>query len=330
MQLKTSLTSNMYYQHNLRVKLQEWMNRIYQSPQHFNSTNKFFYENIKKNPLLSSILDGVKTQYPNIENEVEKFLSYVKKTHNRPDVSFTDESHKGVFFYLVVKAIEEAEYQYSFNQLVYGSNQDENVSNYVDYYIKPIVHFLEDSLDEGSFVLHILEKYKFRTENFTKKALVEKYHNAVSSYEQVLEDDLRLYLFDQGIDNPFSTPKSASGRSDIIGGLDTNDPLVLEVKIFDKDKSYGKNRVISGFKQAVQYSNDYNKSVGYLVTFVLDDVHVEIENSLTEKSWPIKIEFAGKLYNLIFIYLNGESASKGKINKISITREDLTKAVEDD
>lgn len=325
----------MYYQHNLRSNLQEWANRIAISPNLFESNIKFFLDKISNNSLLVSIVEGAISSYPSVTQAVEQVVKNII-AGGYSEFRAKDEKHNGVFEYLLLKTLLESdEFELSIWNLVnsgfcYGSSTEEQVSSFFDDHIKPIVYLFEDSLDEGSFVLHILEKYKFRTEHFTKKGLVQAYKDADSNYEQIFEDDLRLYLFDQGIENPFSTPKSSSGRTDIVGQLDTDDPLVLEIKIYDEEKNYKKDRVLSGFKQAVKYTNDYNKPVGYLVSFVLNDVEIKIKSAQDDKTWPSKVEYNGCQYNLIFINLYSDStASKGKLNTVEITQEDLENALKD-
>ncbi|RRB07871.1 hypothetical protein [Larkinella rosea] len=133
-----------------------------------------------------------------------------------------------------------------------------------------------------------------------------------------------MFLFDQGVDYPFSTPKSSSGRAYIIGNLDTNDPLVLEIKVYDTAKAYRKNRIIDGFGQIVKYASNYNKDVGYLVVFNLDNIEIKIVTSEPKENeaFPNRVIFNDKIYFIIFINLNSDqTASKqGKI-KIEEIRE---------
>lgn len=156
---------------------------------------------------------------------------------------------------------------------------------------------------------------------------MNKYSIAVKNYEQIFEDDLRLFLFDQGIDYPFSTPKSTSGRGDIIGSIDTNDPLIIEIKIFDRKKNYGKQRIIEGFSQILKYTNDYNKDIGYLVIFNADNAEIDFVLNENTKIFPPMVLFNNRTYFLIVINLyTGVSASKiGTTESIVITENELTK-----
>lgn len=138
---------------------------------------------------------------------------------------------------------------------------------------------------------------------------------------------MRLFLFDQGIDYPFSTPTSASGRADIIGEIETDDPLVVEIKIFDRSKSYGKERIKDGFNQIVKYANDYNKDVGYLVIFNMDKAELNFNFTDNSNIFPPSIQFNNKIFYFVVINsANNETASKsGTIQEIEITEKELTK-----
>jgi hypothetical protein len=209
----------------------------------------------------------------------------------------------------------------------YGNGREftDMIRTFAENYIDPMVYYIHDQLDGSNSTLYLLEKYKRRTEWFLAGNLLEKYHSANSSYEKVFEDDLRMYLFDQGVDYPFSTPDAPSGRTDIVGLINTKDPLILEIKIFDKDKGYRKNRIISGFSQIVKYTGDYNKHVGYLVVFNVDEVEIEIQQPNPNRHFPCRIEFNGKIFYIIIVNLNfGTSASKlGKLNVEQISTSEL-------
>jgi len=316
----------MYYNHNLRVKIQEWRNRLYKSTYHqFNNNYRFFFKNIESSTFLSSILKDAVGNSANVSEQISNAKKKLETIYGlrASEIVFKNECNQAAFFYLLNQywldsndnAIELV------NNFANGGREyDDQQEKFITEYIRPITDYLEDVLDDSSSILYLLEKYKIRTENFLKKSLLLKYQQLEKSYEQLLEDDLRLYLFDNGVDNPFSTPKSASGRADIVGMLDTNDPLVLEIKIVDSDKKYGKQRIIDGFNQVIKYTNDYNKNVGYLVTFVLDNIEFQIANGITDTKWPQRIEVSGKMIYLIFINLFDEStASKSKkIEQIDI------------
>lgn len=109
--------------------------------------------------------------------------------------------------------------------------------------IKPFVHYLLDRLGTESGILYLLERYRRRLEWFEGERLYRQYLDARDSGqgEKVFERDLQQYLFDQGVDYPFSQPRAAEGRADLVADLETDDPLVCEVKLFDGER-YGVKR----------------------------------------------------------------------------------------
>jgi hypothetical protein len=314
----------MYYNHQLRTNLQEWKNQLYKSDiRDFADNLVFFYNKGSKEVILNILLTDIMAKHPLTDENLEGYM----EQFSRNQVKYQDETHRlsyfiHIFYYFAKKQKNPAYYT------LFHGQPNNNMKDFLDRIITPIVNYLHESLDSVNTILYILEKYKLRTEWFTKDSLKEKYNNVSNKqYEQVFEDDIRLYLFDQGIDYPFSTPKSASGRPDIISLIDTEDPLVMEIKVYDSEKEYKKDRIINGFTQIVKYANDYNKNVGYLVVFNLDNIEIEIENNEPDKKWPNRVIFNGKTYYIIIINLNYDvSASKQKtLNKITLTLNDLTK-----
>jgi hypothetical protein len=321
----------MYYTHRLRSNLQEWRNRLYKSNHdNFGSNLSLFRNRLDETPILKSILFNASIEHP---LDLEVFTSSDGDVDlNAEPYNTTNEKRLASLLYQRLNFWFLNDYPAS-NLLSYGRTSfNDRLSHFLETEVEPIITYLQDSLEEVNFTLFLLEKYKARTEWFTKESLSGKYLSATKSYEEIFEDDLRLFLFDQGINYPFSTPKSASGRADIIGNLDSNDPLVLEIKVYDTAKSYRKNRIIDGFTQIVKYANDYNKDVGYLVIFNLDNVEIKISGIEIKKgeSWPNRVIFNNKVYYLIFINLNADqTASKqGKMRVEQISEEELYAQIE--
>jgi hypothetical protein len=314
----------MYYNHNLRVNLKEWRNRLIKtSIDQFDNGHKYFFDKLKTTPALFAYLAD--SQFI----PEEGFFDTLNWDYEVPEFRFASEEHEAIIrFYMIEYLLAQPDTTISgwLMNLVGGSNLNESINQYVEVYIDPIVNYLSDQLDEGSAVLYLLEKYKLRCEWFYKQRLTELYQSNSKTGENKLEEDLRLFLFEQGIDYPFSTPLSASGRADVISMLHTDDPLVVEIKIYDESKNYRKNRIVDGFSQVVKYATDYHKNVGYLVTFVIDPVNFEIQGAEHDKAWPNRVTFEGKSYYLIFINLSSEltASQSGKIKKQVITIEDLT------
>ena len=111
---------------------------------------------------------------------------------------------------------------------------------------------------------------------------------------------MRRFLFSEGINMPFSQARSASGLSDVLAGLDTEDPLVCEAKIFDA-ASRGKRHLASGINQVLQYATDHGKQVGYLVITNLSGRPLNLPSEDNPRTWPPRITIAGVRVYLIAV-----------------------------
>jgi hypothetical protein len=314
----------MFYNHNLRANIQEWKNRFMKSDfENANNNFRFLYDRLHKELVIVFLFEELTSKYQFSDEQIDKILDAEIE-----DYYFKNENERNAFFYLLCKWLinGKKDFRYYFALGAGGNGGIEYFNNNV---IEPLINYIHDKLDDVSNVLFILEKYKLRTEWFTKKELLAKYKSADKNYEDLLEENLRLFLFDQGIDYPFSTPKSASGRADVVSLIDTSDPLVLEIKIYDSAKGYRKERIQSGFAQIVKYTHDYHKDTGYLVVFNIDNVEIEIEGKETDNKWPNRFIFNGKTYYVIFINMNNDvSASKqGVLKKETILFEELIKSI---
>jgi len=316
-----------YSNHSLRADLQEWKNRLYRAPySQFGYQLKFLLNNLKTNKQLSGIIAEIILKHKQTDELIDRII---EQSMGRIDIEFDNEQHQAAFCYQFLNYFIQKYKTYDLHHYTTFQHGDFNdtANGIIEDFISPIIYYLHDRLDKSTAIIYLLEKYKRRTEWFTKKELYNKYASADKGYEQILEDDLRLFLFEQGIDYPFSTPSSSSGRADIIGEIETDDPLVIEIKIFDREKNYGKDRIKDGFSQIVQYTNDYNKDVGYLVIFNMDNAELNFNFEKNDKIFPPKIIFNNKTF--YFVVINSSvnpSASKiGSIKEVEVTEEELTK-----
>jgi len=316
-----------YSNHNLRTDLQEWKNRLYRATyQQFGHQLKYLFNNIDKNKQLIGLMTEAINKFPYTKENLENINGQME---NGEEFSFGSDVQQASFCYQFCIYLFTEYNNYNLHQYdtFIGRDFDSTKTTIVEEFISPILYYLHDRLDKSNSITFLLEKYKRRTEWFTRKELFCIYKSTDKNYEQIFEDDLRLFLFDQGIDYPFSTPLSASGRADIIGEIETDEPLIIEIKIFDKEKGYGKDRIKDGFTQIVKYANDYNKDVGYLVIFNMDNFEINFKTSETDNVFPPSLIFNNKIY--YFIVINcavNETASKlGTLKEIEITMAELTK-----
>jgi hypothetical protein len=206
-----------------------------------------------------------------------------------------------------------------------GGNLNDTWREFAERVLQPMFDYLTEHVGAESSVLYVLERYVRRVEWFDRQELHERATANPQKAEEVYDLDLRRFLFNEGINMPFSQAKSASGLSDILSELDTDDPLVCEVKLFDGDNR-GKRHLGSGVNQVIQYASDYSKNTGYLVIVNLSGRPLSLPNENDDpKAWPPHIEVAGVRIHLISVRaLPTASASKqGKPAPVTISREDL-------
>jgi hypothetical protein len=95
--------------------------------------------------------------------------------------------------------------------------------------------------------------------------------------------------------------------------------------------SFSPNRAVAprypstGYRQAVQYANDYNKATAYLVIFNVSDKQLDLPTDGDPKDWPPRVEADGVTVFLIRVRARTQpSASKQpKSNVVRVTRADL-------
>jgi hypothetical protein len=315
----------MFYNHNLKTSLQDWKDRLYRGTyKDFGNHLKYFFIFLENEKVLKGLIDEACIRYPLTEGQLKDFGDKIERGFSFPH---DNQENHAAFNYLILKYLINRHQFYRIQHLPAFLDNDFGVTKakLIEGQISPILYFLQDQLEKSSSTLYLLEKYKNRTEWFKKHELNSYYRNASKNYEQLFEDDLRLFLFDQGIDYPFSTPKFSSGRADVVGAIDTSDPIIVEIKIFDRSKGYGKNRIKEGFAQIVIYTNDYNKDFGYLVVFNMDHAKINFNFQESNKRFPPMITLNNRTFFFIVINLyDMDFASKvGQIESIEIAESDI-------
>lgn len=316
----------MYYNHTLRTNLLEWTDRIaHTNYRQFENQLLFFINNIEKEKILFSIIQDSCIEYPYNDEEIKQMMGRI---NNPKFYSFAYQAKQVSFSYHYIKYLLN-NHSGDIISSTFPESGTEAISDFVQEFILPITNYLHDKLNRSSSTIYLLEKYKKRTEWFNKNILFEKYKSADKEYEQIFEDDLRLFLFDQGIDYPFSTPKSTSGRADLIGAIDTSDPLIIEIKIFDRGKKYEINRIVKGLTQIKDYTNDYNKEFGYLVIFNLEEDVINFVFSENDKYFPPRLSIGNKTFYFVVVNIKPTkpASKKGQSKTIDITEDLLLKSI---
>ena len=212
--------------------------------------------------------------------------------------------------------------------LASGGNIHDKAHQFVERIIGPLIDFLEQHVGAESSVLYVLERYVRRVEWFDRDELHGRYCKDTRKGEGVYDKDLRRFLFSEGINMPFSQARSASGLSDVLSELDTEDPLVCELKVFDGDPREKRHLAI-GVNQAVQYAQDYGKTAAYLVIINLSGRALELPSDGASDAWPPHVEMAGVRVHLIAVRaLPTATASKqGRAAPVVVTRADRKSVV---
>jgi hypothetical protein len=209
--------------------------------------------------------------------------------------------------------------------LSYGNDNIHALARqFAERIVSPLFDFLRERVGAEASMLYVLERYVRRVEWFDRDDLYARAMEDTRKAEDVYDTDLRRFLFSEGINMPFSQAKSASGLSDVLAGLDTDGPLVCEIKIFDA-ANRGKRHLASGLNQAISYASDHAKQVAYLLIANLSGRPLILPTEDDLKTWPPRITIAGiSVYLITIRTLPTPSASKqGKPAPITITYEDL-------
>lgn len=142
-----------------------------------------------------------------------------------------------------------------------SNNLNDAARELVERIYQPFFDYLIDHVAAGSSVLYTLDRFVRYVEWFIRGELYNAYEADTANGEMVYDQALRRFLFREGINMPYSQARSASGLSDVLTDLDSEDPLVCEVKLFTGDK----RGIAGGVHQAVLYAQDYGKHSAYLM-----------------------------------------------------------------
>ena len=298
---------------NLRFKLDNRARDVLNCrEENFSNEIRIFYEFIRSNPLLNGILLEIES----LDFDLEAYLQNGER--HRRFIQFPDNYlDKVALCHSIMKAISDGKplstLSKPFIHITSSRNIDDICHAISEQYFLPLYKYFVEKIEDNSNMLYLLDRYRHRTEWFHKKRLFLLYQQNSKYGEDLLAKDLQEYLHNQGIDYPFSTPLSPSGRSDLIGLIYTSDPMVLEVKLFDLSKGYGKEYIRKGLTQAYRYTLDYGKSVGYLLIFNLDEKDLTFEKTPDD---PIKsIRLGDKLIYILVVNIFEQHKSASQLKK---------------
>ena len=290
----------MFYPQQLRVRIQERRNRLFRSEfSTYQSELRYFIQFLNDNHYTRALLTTLDAGDP---LDIGKWLEGSRK---RWGVQFPDsELGRARVCYSVLKECvsdEDPHTPVSWG-MEFSSKMkfDDVITDLNERIVEPFVNFFHDQIDDGGNVLYLIERFKLRAEWFRRKELYCLYKGDTSVGERNLDLELRAGLFDGGIDYPFSQPSSPSGEADVIALLESDDPLVLEIKVFDPELSRGMSHIRLGFQQILRYAQDYNKDIGYLVIFNCSANQLVISpEEPSESEFPPRIMYSGKTFFVV-------------------------------
>jgi len=179
-----------------------------------------------------------------------------------------------------------------------STRPQQSLERFTTIFVSPVFDHLVHQLENSTAMLYMLLRYKRWAEWFEADALRAIYKD---KGELGLDRSLRRFLFESGVDYPYSEPHSPGGRADIVAELDTDDPLVLEVKVWDPAKGYRENRVRDGLRAVIDYADKHGKDSGYVAVFNLDREPLAFMSHPNAEDWPARLECGGKTYYFIAV-----------------------------
>ena len=281
----------------------------------FRNEIKMFYDFIESNNILNSILKEIEA----VKFDLDKYIDDNNRKFPYKSIAYPDNyMDKIALCDAIMKKFMNKNFnclQSQFINIISGNNINEKCNKIAERYFSPLYEYFCEQVEEYNNILYLLNKYRHRTEWFHKEKLFKAYENDTRRGENILTKDLLEYLYDQGIDFPFSTPLSPSGRADIVVLFEKDDSLVLEVKLFDLKKGYDKSYIRKGLNQVVKYTYDYGKPIGYLLIFNLSDREIAFEKMENDNFKKIEIGKATIFIICVNLY---PSESASKIKNLSI------------
>ena len=303
----------MLYPHQIRVRIQERKARLYRSGYTtYQDELRYFLQFLHENHYTRSMLATIDA------NASVDFNQWVADTDPWGEPNFPDtEAGRAKICYGFLKQCVSDEDNLApvgWGRYVSSkSRHDDVLRDLNEIIVEPLINFIHDRIDDGGNILYVIERFKLKAEWFRRKELYCLYERDTSVGERNLSQELRAGLFDGGIDYPFSEPSSPSGQADIVALLESDDPLTLEVKVFDPERSRGRSHMKQGFQQVTRYAQDYNKSIGYLVIFNCSNKQLVISpRETSETEFPPRINYGGKTFFVIPIDIHPEVASASR------------------
>ena len=279
---------------------------------------------LKGQPAFASIMTAIAASEPDFDPDdwlTRHLVNPNRGRHRWPD---TEPRRLKVFVRSLDRMTGEDENPVAWGQkLATGGDFNVAVERVTDEIVKPVLEYIQGCFDGAQGILHVLGRFQRQVEWFEQADLYEAYTKETRKGEDVYDKRLRRYLFESGIDFPYSKPRSASGKADIIAQLGQDDHLVCEVKLFDNVK-YKVPYLAKGVRQAIRYAHDYNKALAYLVVVNLSDLRLTFPNDGPPNAPP---RLNSENVTLFLVSVHGKprpsASEEKKVETLIITKDQL-------
>jgi hypothetical protein len=294
------------YLRDFRYKLQKRIRRLNGcSPSHFLFLAKQFCIFLDSYPLLQGVISELVAQFPDLTKYIDTIFS------GQGLVGATEEEDAAIG-YGVFRRFAEQDKPLAFFTL--GGSRvgtpSESLDEFRAHYLEPFYEYLDERIDDRSFVIWSLVRYKHFCEWFRRQKLFQLWENEKRRGERLLALDLYEYLYERGVDFHIE-PWSASGEVDMISSQTSQVPLVADAKIFNPESNHGVDYLKRAFRQIYLYLCDYNQSIGYLVIFNTSNKLLRFSLSVESQPLP-RLAFNQKtiFFLTLDIFPHAESASR--------------------
>lgn len=259
---------NPQYIQNLRYKLQRRVSRLngISNGDSFRSALIQFWSFFDQQPIYMGIVEELLAKFIHVDAD----NLFGKMLENREPRYGTTEEEAAFLGYKVLHELADGTFRMSDLEFVFQRRDLAGaIEGIREIYLEPFYDYIDEQLDDNGATLALLKRYKHRSEWFHQSNLwqlkLKDDQQKRSQLEGSLALDLYAYLHDQGLDFNIET-ESLRGKIDLIAAQRTDDPLLLDVKIFDNN---GRNKqyICKGFRQIYTYTQQYNEPFGYLTIF---------------------------------------------------------------
>lgn len=312
---------------NIRYKLQKRISRLnsVETIDSFIYTLAQFWKYFDQQGTLIGIIDFLLFQFPEIENDINRIVKEKQSLYGE-----TEEEAAAIGYHVLRRVIHFTDIRQV--QLIaqnYGrsTGQQEALEFIREIFLEPFYEYVDEQLDDQRAMLALLIRYKHRSEWFYRDHLWNLSQTERRG-EKELAINLYSYLFDQGIDFTIE-PSSISGEIDLIASQNTDDPLLLDAKIFDGD-GRGKAYIRKGFNQIYTYTQQYNEPFGYLLIYKISEKDLRFSLRLASNI-PMVIHNHKTIFLItIDLYPHDKPVSqRAPIKATEITEEELIEIIDE-